>query len=96
MVGFFEERLQPALVARGQQVLGHFVAELAPNDYPRLPVTQDADLLVVLSAYPDRERHASGGDRLAPAEAMCALLAGDVSTLLLRPTARSLIRWHAA
>jgi hypothetical protein len=96
VLGFFEQSLQPALVARGQEVLGHFVAELAPNDYPRLPVTQDADLLVVLSAYPDRERRASLGGRLAPAEEMRALLAADVSTILLRPTAKSLIRWHAA
>jgi hypothetical protein len=96
VLGFFEQRLQLALVARGQEVLGHFVAELAPNDYPRLPVWQDADLLVVPSAYPDRERDACVGGRLAPAEEMRPLLAADVSTLLLRPTAKSLIRWHAA
>jgi hypothetical protein len=72
---------------RGPRVLGHFVAELAPNDYPRLPVTQDADLLVVLSAHADREEHRrtrTGG----PIDAV------EISTVLLRPTARSLIRYR--
>jgi hypothetical protein len=72
---------------RGPRVLGHFVAELAPNDYPRLPVTQDADQLVVLSAHADREeprRMRTGG----PIDAV------EVSIVLLRPTARSLIRYR--
>jgi hypothetical protein len=77
-IGLFERH-------RDASVLGHFVAELAPNDYPRLPVTQDADLLVVLSAHADREEHRRtriGGP----------IDAAEVSTVLLRPTARSLIR----
>jgi hypothetical protein len=72
---------------RGPRALGHFVAELAPNDYPRLPVTQEADLLVVISAHADPEEHRrmrTGGP----------IDAADVSTVLLRPTARSLIRYR--
>jgi hypothetical protein len=93
LVELFERRVQPTLVEHGHQVLGHFVAELAPNDYPRLPVIQDPGLLVVLTAYRDREHHASlrrdwgdGGPGLP----------GTLSTLCLRPTARSLIRYHGA
>lgn len=103
VIGLFEQRLLPALVKQGQQMLGHFVAELTPNNYPRLPVIQDATLLVVLSAYPDREHYASSrtegttGDGWCPVleGEMRALLAADVSTVLLRPTAKSLIRYRA-
>jgi len=99
LVSIFEQRLRPALVEQGHQVLGHFVAELAPNDYPRLPVIQDARLLLVLSAYRDGEHHAAlqaawrGGD---PWRALRQAEVGtDVATLRLRPTARSLIRFRS-
>ena len=55
LVALFEHRVRPALLEQGHQVLGHFVADLTPNDYPRLPVIQDPTLLVVLSAYRDAE-----------------------------------------
>jgi hypothetical protein len=85
LVELFERHLRPALVEQGGQILGHFVAELAPNDYPGLPVYQEADLLVVLSAYRDLEHHA--------ALKAVTLPATDVETMLLRPTARSVIRY---
>jgi len=99
LVALFEQRVRPVLVAQGHEVLGHFVAELTPNDYPRLPVIQDPTLLLVLSAYRDREHCAltrrdwSTSGPGMPA-ALSALLAGDVATIHLRPTARSLIRYQ--
>src|SRR5262245_7450404 len=51
LVTRFERGGLPALVDEGHRVLGHFIAALGPNDYPRLPVTQDPTLLVVLSSY---------------------------------------------
>ena len=68
LVELFEQRVRPALLEQGHHVLGHFVAERAPNDYPRLPVRQDPTLLLVLSAYRDAEHLAAmrtgwpGGD----------------------------------
>jgi hypothetical protein len=96
LVDAFERRVRPALVERGHRVLGHFTAELAPNGYPRLPVIQDPDLLVVLSAYPDREGYArrrapDGRDPLG--QEWPAAARPHVTSLLLRPTARSLIRY---
>jgi hypothetical protein len=99
LVDHFERRVLPALAEEGHDVLGHFVAELAPNDYPRLPVIQDPSLLAVLSAYRDGEQYAGmrrgwsargpvvAGNRRAP-------LIADTTTLCLRPTARSLIRYR--
>ena len=85
------ERVRSALVEHGHQLLGHFVAEPAPNDYPRLPATQDPDLLVVLSAYRDDDAWAAM--RVAVEDASAALAAETV-TMRLRPTARSLIRYR--
>lgn len=103
LVELFEQRMQPALTQQSHQVRGHFVAELAPNDYPQLPVIQDASLLVVLSAYRDREDEAalragwrnSDAWRTGLREEVHALLAADVETIRLRPTARSLIRYRS-
>jgi hypothetical protein len=77
-------------------VLGRFVAELAPNDYPRLPVTQDPDLLVVVSAFADCQHYekSRAGESPVVAGAIRGFLTGDVSTMLLRPTARSLMRYR--
>ena len=100
LVELFEQRVRPTLLEEGHHVLGHFVAELRPNDYPRLPVIQDPSLLVVLSAYRDRERCAamrpdwrSGGGPIAQG-GMQPLLTGEVKSIHLRPTARSLVRYH--
>jgi hypothetical protein len=94
LVEVFETHVRPALVDHGYQVAGHFVADLTTNDYPRLPVTQDPALLVVLTACRDQAHHArlTAGWRL-PDQAR-ALLTADVTTLLLRPTARSLVRFQ--
>jgi hypothetical protein len=99
LVDHFERRVLPALAEEGHEVLGHFVAELAPNDYPRLPVIQDPSLLAVLSAYRDRGQYAAmrrGWSARGPVEErnLRALLAADTTTLCLRPTARSLIRYR--
>src|SRR5262245_14691785 len=92
LVEQFDRRVLPALAGHGHDVLGHFVAELAPNDYPRLPVFQDPTLLLVLSAYRDGEPCATCGpvvqDKLGP------LLSAETTSLRLRPTARSLIRYR--
>ena len=100
-VELFEREIQPALVDRGHQVLGHFTAELAPNDYPRLPVIQDPGLLVVMTAYRDAEhcrraRHDWGSRGSISERAFRALPTHEVTALHLRPTARSLIRHRSA
>jgi hypothetical protein len=99
LVEVFAQEVRPALVTQGHNVLGHFVAELTLNDYPRLPVIQDPALLLVLSAYRDREHCALMRRDWSPsgpggAAGLEALLAGNVATIRLRPTARSVIRYQ--
>ena len=89
----FEQRVRPALLAQGHQLLGHFVAERAPNDYPRLPVIQDPALLLILSAYRDAAHWAAmragwpDGDpwRAVLEGSSGPPLAGPVTTTGLRP-----------
>jgi hypothetical protein len=103
LVALFEQRLRPALVTEGHHVLGHFVAERRPNDYPRLPAIQDPTLLLVLSAYRDAEHCAAlragwpGGDPWAVVleDGSPAPVAAPVTTMRLRPTARSLMRYRS-
>jgi hypothetical protein len=95
LVHALDKRLRSELLERRHQILGHFVAELAPNDYPRLPVTQDPALLVVIGAYRDRTHHAQlTGESDLRAE-LRSLSTAEVVTLHLQPTARSIVRYRA-
>ena len=66
LVELFEQRVRPALLEQGHHVLGHFVAELRPNDYPRLPVIQDPALLVVALRLSRSRALRRPATRLAP------------------------------
>jgi hypothetical protein len=102
LVELFERRVRPVLLEQGHGVLGHFVAELAPNDYPRLPAVQDPTLLLVLSAYRDSGHCADLRAAWRDSRPWGLVLEGasrpqsadGVTTLQLRPTARSLIRYR--
>ena len=96
LVHAFESGLRPALLERGHQLLGHFVAELAPNDYPRLKVIQDPTLLVVLTAYRDPAHLARLTAEWDPRAQLKPLSTGDVVTLRLQPTARSIVRYRSS
>lgn len=95
LVHALEKRLRSERLERGHQVLGHFAAELAPNDYPRLPVTQDPDLLVVIGAYRERTHHAQLTARSELRAELRSLATAEVVTLQLQPTARSIVRYRA-
>ena len=66
-------------VFAGREVLGRFVTEAAANDFPGLPVIQEENLFVAISAC--RE-----------GEAALGIQGAEVERMVLRPTARSLIR----
>jgi len=74
------DRMIQALESR--EGLGRFVTETATNDFPALPVIQEENLVVTIS---------SRGE----GEAALQVPGVEVETLLLRPTARSLIRARA-
>jgi len=97
LVDFCLEHVEPALEGTGAPVLAWLETNLAPNDYPRLPVREDADVVVCLSALPDEgalRRHlALLSADLAWAEevgpALRRRIAGDPEQHVLRATPRS-------
>jgi hypothetical protein len=96
LVHAFETGLRPALIDRGHQLIGHFAAELAPNDYPRLKVTQDPALLLVLTAYRDPAHLIQLSAEWDPRAELKPLSTGEIVRLRLLPTALSIVRYRSS
>lgn len=91
----FQTRVMPVCAEHGIPVRGVFGAEMSENTYPRLPVIQDADELVVMTTYKN-EASAKKLRAKATAEIKQAfdhLLARPTDTMLLHPTLRSPLRY---
>ena len=94
------ERVTPVLEAAGATVLAWLESERSRNDFPRLPVREDADVVVCVSALADAEalrRHHSllaadprWVEELAPL--LRSRLAADPEQRVLRATPRSPLR----
>lgn len=65
-------------------LLGRFVTERARNTYPRLPVREDANVLVTFVSYATHDAHRSSA---SPSETVAR-----VERLRLQPTRRSFLR----
>ncbi|WP_374673841.1 NIPSNAP family protein [Ideonella sp.] len=84
------ETISAQWTAAGAQVLGWYVTEPAPNDFPRLPVREGEPVVVGIAAWPAGpapDATAAGWRALEPLVA--PWLAGPVQWLRLCPTARS-------
>lgn len=96
LLAAFQAQALPAYAAHAVQVRGVYGAEMSENTYPRLPAIQDADELVVITAYKDetvaRQRQKAVATQLDAA--LGPLLAQPTDTLLLRPTLRSPLRYR--
>lgn len=91
MIARFREEAEPAYHHLGIELRGLFVAEMGTNEFKRHPATQDPDLLVVFSAYPDLD--AANDQRGRAADAVKGLRAVSTKSLLLTPTLRSPLRY---
>jgi quinol monooxygenase YgiN len=93
----FQTQVTPAYAAEDIQLRGIYAAEMRENNYPRLPAIQDADELVVISAY--KSEASAHAQRAAVARQVAAaldgLLAAPTETMLLQPTLLSPLRWMA-
>lgn len=97
---FFAERVAPALARAGLPVLGSFIPESEPNNFPRLPVRQDEKLFAWFTRVPDEERYRSARKALRRGpgweSAVGPMLADfeerDAQVLKLQPTPRSRLR----
>jgi NIPSNAP len=87
----FERELASAAVSGGGTLLGYFVSETSPNNFPRLPIREDVQVLVFLLGYPDlasldAARHVRGDVARVLADE------GQAPEILrLAPTPRSLL-----
>lgn len=92
----FEGRVAAAAVRHGGRLIGYFVTEPTTNNFPRLPVREDARVLVFLVGYADQV----GLDDALPLVAEEAHpLADDgqrPEILRLAPTRRSLLGGNSA
>jgi NIPSNAP protein len=97
---FFGLELEPVLRKAGASVLATYATEHSPNTFPALPVREDVEAFVWMSAYVDEADHARHVARFesSPArrdnlsEALAQRLEGSPEVLRLRPTARSRLR----
>lgn len=88
--------LSRVLAEGGACALGWYVTEASANTFPRLPVREDAQVLVGLALFPDAATFdafaASGRWSREAAPALQPFLAGPPEAHRLTPTARSAIR----
>jgi hypothetical protein len=97
---FFRDRLAPAYAAAGLPVLGSYVTETEPNNFPRLPVRQHEKVFVWFTRVADRAAWDRARAALAAAPAWRESLGPGLDdfeerapqVLLLSPTPRSLLR----
>jgi len=97
---FFRERLAPAYAAAGLPVLGSYVTETEPNDFPALPVRQHEKVFVWFTRVADRATYDRARESLAAAPEWRQSLGPRLDDfeerppqiLLLAPTPRSLLR----
>lgn len=97
---FFTSKLAPELASAGLPVLGAYVVEPTPNDFPQLPVRQHEKVFVWFTRVADVAAHekaqASLNARLQSSDSLGRELAKhqerQAQILRLAPTPRSLLR----
>lgn len=98
LVRVFQQELMPAYRESGIDLRGCFIAEMEANDFPRLPVIQDSNEFVVITAYENRLRYQEQRADISSHlnGQIAALLFKAPETLRLTPTLRSAMRYVAA
>jgi len=92
VVDFVEGALRPALLALGANLLGYFVTEDTPNNFPRLPVREDAEVFVWFAGFADAaaaEREVRGDGELSGSIPTPPAAGAPLQVLRLLPTSRS-------
>lgn len=97
---FFDTRMRPALEAAGLPVLGAFVPETQPNNFPRLPVRQGEKVFVWFTRVASQAAYAQAGARLHAQPAWRDTVAAKLADaeerppqiLRLEPTPRAALR----
>ncbi len=95
LVELFESKFGPLLTNAGASILGTFVTENHPNTFSALPVREGVNVFVAFSRFANRESYIQFAGSIPVkelAEKACAFTTEVPETLLLVPTAQSLLR----
>lgn len=99
LLNLVRTRLEPQLREDGATVLASLVTETAPNTFPRLPVRSSDHVLVLFTGFSGEQAHAQFRQRQAASGTWQGIqarlqpyLKGEVETLRLAATPRSLLR----
>jgi quinol monooxygenase YgiN len=94
LIDAFQSQIMPAYQREGIQVRGCFVAEMNENTFPKLPVIQNPDMLVVITAYESEQACGEKRELILPTvNAAIGALINVQDSLLLAPTLRSAMRY---
>jgi len=89
----FETQVKPRLRKAGIPLLAWFVPERAANNFPRLPIREDEQVLVWFTRFESEADYAARKSELAAAaQPLSQWLSRAPDVLRLSPTSRSLIR----
>jgi quinol monooxygenase YgiN len=95
----FRQEMAPLLEHGGARILAQYVSEKSRNTFARLPVREKEWVFVVFAAFDDADAYVRQQRALAANErwrgvlaAHAAAMARAPETLMLQPTARSLVR----
>ena len=98
LTDFFEQAIAPAATKAGASVVAQFATEKSPNNFPALPVREGENVFVWfarfdgLQAYKDHVvRLTASREWRAVALRLRTRLKADQQTLVLQPTARSML-----
>jgi len=87
LVGFFQADYAPFL--KNKPTL--WISEMAANDFPRLPVIQDRNLLVAITTFKDESDYQSRSRQSVDLKNRMRQLIAQERNLILYPTAKSLL-----
>lgn len=86
LVDIFQKDYLPSLVNKPTL----WISEMTTNDFPRLPVIQDRNLLVAISAFQNESEYLSQMRHSAESKSRWPELLADTNCLIVYPTARAI------
>jgi NIPSNAP len=96
---FFEREVQPQITEAGISLLASFITETHPNTFPRLPIREEANVLLWFARFNDHSAFQEQSARMAKLtrekgvdQRLSSFVVQPPEILILQPTARSLLR----
>jgi hypothetical protein len=83
----FARDVAPVISRAGADIIGTFVTDTSPNDYPALPVRQNVRVFAWFAAFADAEAYERYRGAMSRSQ-----VSGTAEVRLLSPTSRSLLR----